>query len=66
MPARPLRASGRCCPCGALTENGCVLCRKCRGRARWERRAACRGRKATRRRTTARRRARQQRGGRRP
>ncbi|WP_068925630.1 hypothetical protein [Planobispora rosea] len=31
---------GRQCPCGALTDKGARLCRKCRSRGRWNRRKA--------------------------
>lgn len=69
MPARPLLTGPRPCPCGAATESGCRLCRKCRGRARWMRRTAGphirRARNARRRRTTVRLRTRR-RGGERP
>jgi hypothetical protein len=66
MPARTLRTVTGSCPCGAATEGGCRLCRKCRSRARWRRRLAGphlrSARNARRRRTTARLRSR--RGGR--
>jgi hypothetical protein len=68
MPARLLLASTHPCPCGAVAESGCRVCRKCRGRARWERRTAGprrRPRNARRRRTSARLRSRR-RGGERP
>jgi hypothetical protein len=35
---RPINLDGRRCECGALTENGSPVCRKCRSRARWLRR----------------------------
>lgn len=69
MPARPVRTATGSCPCGAVTEGGCRLCRKCRGRARWARRAAGEhirsARNARRRRTTVRLRSRRI-GGERP
>ena len=35
---RPINLGGRRCECGALTDNGSPVCRKCRNRARWLRR----------------------------
>jgi hypothetical protein len=35
---RPINLNGRRCECGALTENGSLVCRKCRNRMRWLRR----------------------------
>ena len=41
----------RCqCPCGAVAERRSDLCRKCRDRSAWRRKAATSRRKATRRR----------------
>ncbi len=36
---------GLTCPCGALTDERHVECRKCRARGRWQRRTAGRGRR---------------------
>lgn len=38
MRNRPVNPDGRRCECGALTENGSPVCRKCRSRTRWQRR----------------------------
>jgi hypothetical protein len=35
---RPINLHGQRCECGAQTENGSPICRKCRSRARWLRR----------------------------
>lgn len=40
-------AARRRCRCGALTEPGRGLCRKCRARARWHRRKASRSPRRT-------------------
>ena len=38
MRTRPIGFGGRYCECGAPTEVGAPMCRKCRNRARWLRR----------------------------
>jgi hypothetical protein len=35
---RPINLDGHRCECGAQTESGSPVCRKCRSRARWLRR----------------------------
>jgi hypothetical protein len=43
----PVNLDSRRCECGALTENGSPVCRKCRSRVRWLRRK-CRKQNQTR------------------
>ncbi|MGH3990978.1 MAG: hypothetical protein ACRDSN_00775, partial [Pseudonocardiaceae bacterium] len=52
-PTNPSHRDDACCPCGALADRN-SLCRKCRARATWERRAANRDRRAVRRRSSSR------------
>jgi hypothetical protein len=39
---RPINLNGHRCECGALTEKGSPVCRKCRNRMRWLRRKSWR------------------------